>query len=354
MANKYELRRRALKDSGVGVATAYGSPRRGKRGETMPSRGYIPPPSMDRVGITTALCLGLFVLVTALYVQTASHEFTVCDDNVYIYEKPQIISGLTWENVKWAFQDAHEGNWHPLTWISHMLDWQLFSHGTWEPENHRYKDSWPGGHHLVSMTIHATNAILLFLALRILTGTLWPCFVVAALFAAHPLRAESVAWAAERKDVLCGLFWMSSLLTYALYARRPPLLQSSSKESLATIGLYVLLNVFMALGLMAKSMIVTLPCVLILLDIWPLNRWKKALWPPGREDQELDLFGGLVLLLEKAPLFGLAAIDCAITIYGQAKGVALNSFEGLPMSVRLLTPWNRAASICARPFGPQV
>ena len=123
---------------------------------------------------------------------TAGHKFTVCDDNVYIYEKPQIVSGLTWKNVVWAFfrRRAHEGNWHPLTWISHMLDWQLFSQGSWEPENLRYKTSWPGGHHLVSMLIHCANAVLLFLALRLMTGTLWPSFVVAALFGIHPLRGR--------------------------------------------------------------------------------------------------------------------------------------------------------------------
>lgn len=330
MANKYELRRRALKDS-----TNYGSTRGGAKGGQSPSWGHTPPVPMDRRGLTVALCLGLVVLVSALYVQTARHEFTVCDDNVYIYEKPQIRTGLTWESAKWAFQDAHEGNWHPLTWISHMLDWQVFSHGTWEPENRIYKDSWAGGHHLVSMFLHCINAVLLFLALRVMTRTLWPSFVVAVLFAAHPLRVESVAWAAERKDVLCGLFWMASMLVYALYARRPRLLQSSSNETLGTLVLYLLLCVFMALGLMAKSMIVTLPCVLILLDIWPLDRWKRALWPEG-PGGELDLFGGLWLLLEKVPLFGLAAGDCYVTVYGQAKGVALNSFEGLPLGVRVL------------------
>src|SRR5208337_952198 len=174
------------------------------------------------------------------------------------------------------------------TWISHMLDWQLFSQGSWEPENGRYKESWPGGHHLVSMGIHCVNAVLLFLALRLMTGTLWPSFVVAALFGIHPLRVESVAWAAERKDVLCGLFWMASMLAYTFYARRRPVSESSSGEVAGTFGIYLLVSLFIALGLMAKSMMVTLPCVFILLDIWPLGRWKKALWPPGRNKAEPD------------------------------------------------------------------
>ena len=161
-----------------------------------------------------------------------------------------------------------------------MLDWQMF--GTWQPENKRYVNSWPGGHHLVNMAIHCANAVLLFLALRLMTGTLWPCVVVTALFAVHPLRVESVAWAAERKDVLCGLFWMASMLTYAFYVRRRPLLQSSPPEAAGTLGIYLLVTLFFGLGLLAKSMAVTLPCVFLLLDAWPLDRWRKALWPSGR------------------------------------------------------------------------
>jgi len=333
MANKYELRRRALKEAQDRSDNSFDSPHYG--GGTQPD-GYAPPPPMDRRRITLALSLGLAVLITALYVQTAGHKFTVCDDNVYIYEKPQIISGLTWKNVKWAFSDAHEGNWHPLTWISHMFDFQTF--GKWQPENERYVDSWPGGHHLVSMAIHCVNAVLLFLALRLMTGTLWPSFVVAVLFGIHPLRVESVAWAAERKDVLCGLFWMASMLTYAWYARRRPITQSLHPSEVAgTLGIYALVTLFFALGLMSKSMIVTLPCVFILLDIWPLGRWKKALWPLGRKDAgPANMTAMFWLLAEKLPWFAMVFGDSYITVYGQHKGVALNSLEGLPMSARLL------------------
>ncbi len=353
MANKYQMRRRELRDTSGRGENLGGSVRGGKRGDTASAPGYTSPPPMDRVGLTAALCLGLVVLVTLLYLQTYRHDFTVCDDNVYIYDKPQIVSGVTWENVKWAFGDAHEGNWHPLTWISHMLDWQLFSEGSWQPENLKYGYSWPGGHHLVGMGLHCINAVLLFLALRLMTGTLWPSLVVAVLFAAHPLRAESVAWAAERKDVLCGLFWMSTLLTYAIYARRPPLARSTSIEAVGTVFLYLLVNVFMGLGLTAKSMIVTLPCILILLDIWPLGRWKRVLWPSGGQAAgEVDILGGMLLLMEKVPLFAMAAADSSVTVYGQAKGVALNSFEGLPMSVRLLNAVESCGEYLRQTFWP--
>ncbi len=337
MANKYEMRRRARKDGGGRTDTVsqnrLGSARRDRRAEKAPLPAYRPYPPLDRKGLTVALSLCLVMFVVLLYVQTARHAFTVCDDNVYIYEKPQIVSGVTWENVKWAFGDAHEGNWHPLTWITHMLDWQLFSEGSWEPQNKIYGYSWPGGHHLMNAAIHGANAVLLFLAFRLMTGTLWPSFVVAALFAVHPLRAESVAWAAERKDVLCGLFWMSTMVTYAIYARRPPLERSTPGQTAGTIALYLLVNVFMALGLTAKSMIVTLPCVLVLLDIWPLGRWTKPSADGGRE---VDFLRGAIALVEKIPLVALAVGDSLVTVYGQQKGVALNSFEGLPLWVRVL------------------
>ena len=218
-----------------------------------------------------------------------------------------------------------------------MLDWQLFSEGSWEPANERYRTSWPGGHHLVGMVIHGANVVLLFLALRIMTGTLWPSFVVAALFGIHPLRVESVAWAAERKDVLCGLFWMASMLAYAYYARRRPITQSSSAEATATCGLYLLVTVLFGMALLAKSMAVTLPCVFLLLDAWPLNRWRNALWPPGRHPDDGPDFGKAAwLVLEKAPWFVMVLYDCQRTVVGQDKGVALNSWEGLPGGPRIV------------------
>ena len=347
MPNKYELRRRAIKEAKGRSDNPFASPRQGGK---VQSGGYSPPP-MDRIGLTWVLCLALALLTVAVYVQTARHKFTVCDDNVYIYENPRIVTGLTWEHVKWAFADSHEGNWHPLTWISHMLDWQLFGLGSWEPENLRYKTSWPGGHHLVNMVIHGTNAVLLFLALRLLTGTLWPSFVVAALFGIHPLRVESVAWAAERKDVLCGLFWMASMLAYALYTRRRPLMQSSPPEVGGTLGLYALVVLFFGMALLAKAMAITLPCVLLLLDAWPLGRWRRALWPPGNRGGP-DFVNGAWLVLEKVPLFALVAYDWLQTVVGQDKGVALNSWEALPPAPRMLNCLMSVANYLGQMFWP--
>jgi tetratricopeptide (TPR) repeat protein len=423
MANKYEIRRRARKDSQDRSENPYRSPRYGGRPEPV----FDAPPPMDRLRTTLLLCLGLTILIACLYSQTAWHKFTVCDDNVYIYgdERPQVKGGLTQpvgqlinyylfgkpktfdemrgNTIVWAFADAHEGNWHPLTWISHMLDWQLF--GKWQPETERYVDSWPGGHHLVSMLIHCANTLLLFIALRLMTGTLWPSFVVAALFGVHPLRAESVAWAAERKDVLCGLFWMASLLAYTFYVRRRPIRPTSLLSAvgiaivigilfiravvrpdlspsqsmlpvvlitfavagmayytslnsvswltqLAEIGSYLLITFFFALGLMAKSMIVTLPCVFILLDIWPLGRWKKVFRPPGIKGPRIDVMAAAWLLLEKIPWFAMVYGDCYITVYGQNAGVALNSFEGLPLAPRLLNAVESCGEYLRQTFWP--
>ncbi len=337
MANKYEQRRRALKDS-QGRGESSSEPSWSWLGT--PHDEYVPPLPMDRKGLTFGLCTALVLLVVALYGQTANHKFTVCDDNVYIYKTPMVVRGITWEGIQWAMGDAHAGNWHPLTWMSHMLDCQLFGQWdpqaqvyVWDPMRPEYAKSWPGGHHLVSMALHCANAVLLLLAMRLLTGTLWPCVVVAVLFAIHPLRAESVAWAAERKDVLCGLFWTSSMLAYAWYVRRRPIFQSTQGEAVGTFGIYLIVTLLFGLGLMAKSMIVSLPCVFLLLDIWPLDRWRKALGLGGNGTANLGTLIGLIL--EKIPWFAMVLGDCYITVYGQHKGVALNSLEGLPMGARI-------------------
>jgi protein O-mannosyl-transferase len=341
MANKYHLRRRALKGTQSRPDIPYALLRDGTEPDTYP-----PLPRAGRPWQTAGICLGLVISVVLLYVQTCRHDFTVCDDNDYIWKNPPVMRGLNpdgkpwnqwknWAGIKWAWDDSHAGNWHPLTWVSHMVDWQVF--GEWQPENKRYVNSWAGGHHLVNMAIHCANAVLLFLALRLMTGTIWPCVVVAVLFAVHPLRVESVAWAAERKDVLCGLFWMATMLTYAFYARRRPLLQSPWPETLGTLGIYALTTLWFGLALLAKSMAVTLPCVLLLLDAWPLDRWRRALWPAGpRAGGEPNFLSASRLLAEKLPWFGMVYYDCLQTVVGQDKGVALNSLDGLPMVPRLI------------------
>ena len=195
----------------------------------------------------------------AVFGQTAGHDFVNFDDDDYVYENWHVKRGLTGAGIAWAITTYHAGNWHPLTWLSHMLDCQLYGLK-------------PGGHHLTNVLLHAAAAILLFLALRRMTGALWPSAWVAAVFAIHPLRVESVAWVAERKDVLSGLFFMLTLWFYARYAERP-----------ASWGRYLLVVASFALGLTAKPMLVTLPFVLLLLDYWPLGR----LGPP-REGSQCD------------------------------------------------------------------
>ena len=170
-------------------------------------------------GVVIAICCLLVLVVVAVFVQTARHDFVNCDDNEYVYENLHIQRGLTPASAWWAITQAHSANWHPLTWMSHTLDWQVF--GTWDADWQRYVDSWPGGHHLVNVLLHAVNAVLLFLILQEMTGATWPSAFVAALFAIHPLRVESVAWVTERKDMLSGLFFLLTLAAYQAYAARP-------------------------------------------------------------------------------------------------------------------------------------
>ena len=225
------------------------------------------------------LCLALAAITFAVFGQTLRHEFVDFDDDWYVYENPMVARGLTLKGIVWAFTGIHAYNWHPLTWLSHELDCQLYGLHPW-------------GHHLTSVLLHTATVIALFLVLRQMTGALWRSAFVAAVFAIHPLRVESVAWVTERKDVLSGLFFMLTIGAYVRYARRP--------WSLARYGLVVLL---FAMGLMSKPMLVTLPLVLLLLDYWPLQRV---------EPRKLS---GLVL--EKLPLLALSAASCVVTLLAQ-------------------------------------
>lgn len=194
------------------------------------------------------VCLLLVLATALLYCRSAGYPFINYDDHAYVADNEHVTSGLTLENVKWAFQAGYASNWHPLTWISHMLDCELFGLNA-------------GAMHAVNTLFHAANAALLFLFLRSATGSLWRSVAVAALFAFHPTRVESVAWIAERKDVLAAFFWFLTLLAYQRYTVRPE------------AGRYGLVVLLLALGLMAKPMAVTLPFALLLLDFWPLNRF---------------------------------------------------------------------------------
>lgn len=253
-----------------------------------------------------AIGLGLIVTVVALYGRVADHGFVNFDDFKYIVENPHVRQGLSWDGLKWAFTSVYLGNWHPLTWLSHMIDVQIFGLA-------------PGAHHLVNLTLHAANALLLLLAIRFLTGEVWPSAAVAVLFAIHPLRVESVAWASERKDLLAGLFWMLTMLAYAAYTRKP------------SLGRYGLVLVAFALGLLAKPMLVTLPFVLLLLDLWPLGRWHP--WTPSSPHPGRTTWARLAI--EKTPLLLLAAVSAGLALTAQSRGGAVAPLDGLGIGARL-------------------
>jgi protein O-mannosyl-transferase len=236
--------------------------------------------------ITLLIGIGIWLGVMAIYFQVYHFEFVKFDDDDYVYKNPHVLGGLTVENVRWAFTARHSANWHPLTWLSHMLDVEIYQ-----------RPRWPGGPHLTNALLHATTAVLLFLAWRQLSGRLWPSAFAAAVFAVHPLRAESVAWVSERKDVLSGLFFCLMLLAYAGYARRP------------AIGRYALVILPFVLGLMAKPILVTAPFVLLLLDYWPLRR--------AQAEASLKR-----LLLEKVPMLALAIASSAVTLWAQKTALA--------------------------------
>ncbi len=233
----------------------------------------------------------LALATLAVYGQVIGHQFVDLDDDLTIRDNPMVSGGLTWKGIAWAFTTFHDSNWHPLTWLSHMLDCQIFGLSA-------------GGHLLVNALIHVANTLLLFWLLKRLTGASWRSAIVAALFALHPLHVESVAWAVERKDTLSTFFGLLSLLAYARYAEAP-----SWKR-------YALVALWLTLGLMAKSMLVTWPFVLLLLDYWPLRRLK---WDPA--DGLVRFAKAWVpLVREKLPLFCLVAASMIVTYLAQSSG----------------------------------
>ncbi len=255
----------------------------------------------------TAWVAAVLMLGTALlYGPVAAFDFINFDDGQYVLNNDHLNIGFSWPGLRWCFQAGYASNWHPLTWMSHMLDCQLF-------------DLRPGPPHVVNVLLHAANSALLFLALKRLTGAFWRSAMVAALFAWHPLHVESVAWIAERKDVLSAFFWMLALWAYAGYAENLKVRSSKFKSY------YGLTLLFFALGLMAKPMIITLPCVLLLLDWWPLGRFAPdAPRPVSR------------LILEKLPLFLLGAGSAVLTILAQNRGGAVATLEFVPLATRVL------------------
>jgi protein O-mannosyl-transferase len=247
----------------------------------------------------------LVAAVFAVFGQTLHHGFLNYDDPSYVFENPGLARGTTVERVAWAFTTGHAGNWHPLTWISHLIDYALY--GLQEP----------GGHHLTNVLLHAASALVLFLALRRMTADFWPSALAAAVFAVHPLRVESVAWVAERKDVLSGLLFMLTLWAYAGYATRA---RSAARYS-AVVALF-------ALGLLAKPSIVTLPFVLLLLDYWPLGRFQQRNQSGGLPGRSL---AGVIL--EKVPLAILAAGSCVATWIAQSHTIEVCCVVALPWRI---------------------
>ncbi|MGA2749889.1 MAG: tetratricopeptide repeat protein [Verrucomicrobiota bacterium] len=248
----------------------------------------------------------LAVATFFLYFPATRFEFVAYDDDLYVFNNPQVRSGLSWSSLKWALTSTSAANWHPLTWISHIVDYSLFGASA-------------GGHHLTSVVLHSLNTLLLFLVLTRLTASPWPALVVAAFFGWHPLRVESVAWVSERKDVLSALFWMLSLGAYARYAEELKVHRANFKMY------YAGALMFFALGMMSKPMVVTLPFVLLLLDYWPLQRCAAAATPRAWRP----------LLLEKAPFFALAAAACVVTVFAQHSGGAIKTLNQVPFATRV-------------------
>jgi tetratricopeptide (TPR) repeat protein len=242
------------------------------------------------------ICLALTLATAAVYCQVGSYEFVNYDDPPYVYENSNIQDGITLKAVEWAFTSGYAANWHPLTWLSHMLDWQLFGSNA-------------GGHHITNLIFHIANALLLFLVLKQMTRATWPSAFVAALFALHPMHVESVAWVSERKDVLSTFFWLLTMWAYVRYVNRPK------------TGRYLLVIVFFALGLLSKPMLVTLPFILLLLDYWPLERFGKLRF--------------YRLILEKIPFVFLTAISSIVTFLVQRSGGAVSQIANLSLTTRI-------------------
>jgi len=257
------------------------------------------------------VCVVLVLATFVAYEPVRRNGFINYDDDKYVTENPQVQAGLTRRSVVWAFTTSHMGNWHPLTWLSHMLDCELFGLN-------------PFWHHLTSLVFHMVNSLMLFWLLRRMTGAVWPSAFVAAAFALHPLHVESVAWVAERKDVLSAFFWLLTIWAYLRYVEH------------RRIARYMPIVVFFSLGLLAKPMVVTLPFVLLLLDYWPLGRFQQARFG-GEEVLQAGCRMSRVcsLLVEKIPLFVLAAISSVITFVVQQSTGAMDLGEGFPIRVRI-------------------
>ena len=301
------------------------------------------------------ICLGLAVGTLILFWPVRHFEFIHYDDQDYVTENSFVQHGLNRASIEWAFTQTHSSNWHPLTWMSHTLDWQLFGNN-------------PGAHHFVSLLLHVLNTLLLFLVAKRMTGAIWRSAFLAALFAWHPLHVESVAWISERKDVLSTFFWMLTIWAYVRYAegkrKKLKVQNPQSENERSTFNaqhstfkagdvrcsmfnvecsmFYSLALIFFALGLMSKPMVVTLPFVLLLLDVWPLKRMSKLQSPKSRveganteQHWPLDFRLWTSLLLEKIPFFALTIGSCVVTFLAQKNAGAMRSLIDIPIGLRV-------------------
>jgi protein O-mannosyl-transferase len=253
------------------------------------------------------VCVALVAVTFAVYLQVGNHQFIVFDDDTYVTQNEHVANGLTGPNIVWAFASVEEGNWHPVTWLSHMADVQLYGMN-------------PRGHHLTNVALHIVSSLLLLFLLLRMTGSLGRSSFVAALFALHPLHVESVAWVAERKDLLCAFFWFLTLLFYTDYVKK------------RKTGLYLLTLFSFVLGLMSKPMLVTLPIVMLLIDFWPLERYRDVEQHPGQQQLSSIV---KVLIKEKIPFFICSLFSGVITIYAQHKGGATSGLDTVPFLFRL-------------------
>ena len=326
-------------------------------GPNLPHTANHGPDTESRLVLVVSTCLILMIL--SVYWQVTGHEFTTYDDDVYVTKHHTIKNGLTLPAIGWAFTGTHGGNWHPLTSLSHMLDCQLYGLN-------------PGMHHLTNVFFHMANTLLLFFVFRKMTDAIWKSAFVAALFAVHPLHVESVAWVAERKDVLSTFFWMLTMGAYAWYVKRPG------------IQRYLWVLICFGLGLMAKPMLVTLPFVLLLLDYWPLRRFdpeqstlknrteinkqEVSDQNKGKPDNtaavEVEVIGEksesyrcqwlLIrpLLWEKAPLFAMTVLLSVVTYMVQKAWGAMSSIEALPVTVRVANAFVAYFAYIGKMFWP--
>lgn len=273
----------------------------------------------------------LMMLTAAVYFRAGSLDFTNYDDPNYVLNNPQVQQGLTGPAIYWAFTANHAGNWHPLTWLSLAIDWKLFGDK-------------PGGYHFINVLFHVVNTMLLFLVLQKMTRRLWPSAFVAALFALHPLHVESVAWISERKDVLSAFFWLLTMWAYVYYVE-----SKTTGVKQRAVVFYVLSLLCCACGLLSKAMVVTLPCVLFLMDFWPLRRLDVKEVPGGgiRGSESVSR-----LIWEKVPFFALVVGACFMTFWAQKAGGAVETLGTLPMESRLANALVAYAGYVGKMFWP--